>query len=103
MNILIAILVFAALCIILGVALGFCSRIFYVDTDPRDDKILSMLPGANCGGCGYPGCAGLASAIVKDGVDPSNCKPCKKEVVEEIKKYYKEHTGPNGEYINKEQ
>lgn len=102
MGILIAVLVFAVLSALLGLALGICSKVFYVDTDPRDDKILSMLPGANCGGCGYPGCAGLAKAIVENGADPANCKPCKKEVLEEIRKYYKEHTGPNGEYVDPE-
>lgn len=99
MEILIPVLVFVILSAILGVALGICSKVFYVDTDPRDDTILTMLPGANCGGCGYPGCSGLAKAIVEDGADPSACKPCKAERIEEIRKYYKEHTGPNGEYI----
>ncbi len=99
MDILIAILVFAALSAVLGVALGICSKVFYVDTDPRDDTILSMLPGANCGGCGFPGCSGLAKAIVENGTDPSACKPCKKEQVEKIRVYFKEHTGPNGEYV----
>ena len=103
MNILIAVLVFAVISAVLGVALGFCSKIFHVEEDPRIEVIQSKLPGANCGACGYPGCSGLAAAIVENGADPRNCKPCSQNVVEEIRKYYKEHTVPNGEYINPEQ
>jgi len=38
---------------------------FKVDEDPRIDEVAEMLPGANCGGCGYPGCRGLAEALVR--------------------------------------
>lgn len=38
---------------------------FRVDEDPRIDEVAALLPGANCGGCGYPGCRGLAEALVK--------------------------------------
>ncbi len=38
---------------------------FRVDEDPRIDAVAEMLPGANCGGCGYPGCRGLAEALVR--------------------------------------
>lgn len=48
-----------------AVVLYLCSRKFDVKEDPRKNKILNMLPLANCGGCGYPGCAGLAEAIVR--------------------------------------
>ena len=38
---------------------------FYLEEDPRIDGVLEILPGANCGGCGYPGCRGMAEALVK--------------------------------------
>lgn len=38
---------------------------FTVDEDPRIDEVAGLLPGANCGGCGNPGCRGLAEALVK--------------------------------------
>jgi Na+-translocating ferredoxin:NAD+ oxidoreductase RNF subunit RnfB len=38
---------------------------FKVKEDPRIDEVLELLPGANCGGCGYPGCRGLSEALVK--------------------------------------
>lgn len=44
--------------------LGVASRVLYVKEDPRIALIEDNLPGANCGGCGYPGCSGAAAAIV---------------------------------------
>ncbi|MDR1330962.1 MAG: Fe-S cluster domain-containing protein, partial [Tannerella sp.] len=41
------------------------SRKFEVHEDPRIAQALEVLPGANCGGCGYPGCGGFAAACVK--------------------------------------
>lgn len=48
-----------------GVFLGIASQKLKVEVDEREEKILKELPGNNCGGCGYPGCSGLATAIVK--------------------------------------
>lgn len=56
-----------------GLSLLFATVIFFVEKkfkvieDPRIDQVQEVLPGANCGGCGYPGCRGLAEAIVKAG------------------------------------
>ncbi len=55
------------------VALLFATIIFFVNKqfkvveDPRIDEVQEVLPGANCGGCGYPGCRGFAEAVVKVG------------------------------------
>jgi Na+-translocating ferredoxin:NAD+ oxidoreductase subunit B len=48
-----------------GVILYLIARKFRVYEDPRIDEVESVLPGANCGGCGYPGCRGFAEACVK--------------------------------------
>jgi len=54
---------------VLGVAaaiiLYFVAQKFKVYEDPRIDQVDAELPGANCGGCGYPGCRGFAEALVK--------------------------------------
>lgn len=84
-KIMIAVSVLAVLGAILGFAIGLCSKIFYVKEDKRIEKILPLLPGANCGGCGYPGCVGLAKAIVNDNVSINSCRPLKKEKAEEIR------------------
>ncbi|WP_243547186.1 FAD-dependent oxidoreductase [Pseudodesulfovibrio tunisiensis] len=44
--------------------LGVASKLLYVKEDPRIALIEDNLPGANCGGCGFPGCSGAAAAIV---------------------------------------
>ena len=49
---------------IAAVILFFISKKFEVQEDPRITQISEILPGANCGGCGYPGCGGFASACV---------------------------------------
>ncbi|MCK9443891.1 MAG: RnfABCDGE type electron transport complex subunit B [Tissierellaceae bacterium] len=54
-----------------GVLLSIASDIFHVDVDPKIEEIRSVLPGANCGACGFPGCDGLAAAIA-DGKAPVN-------------------------------
>ncbi len=58
---------------IFGIVLGVASKKFAVQKDEREDKILDLLPGANCGGCGYPGCGGLASSILSGKAEISDC------------------------------
>ena len=65
MSILVAILVLGGLGLIFGLVLAVASKVFYVETDPRLDKLNECLPGANCGGCGYAGCAAYAEAVLK--------------------------------------
>lgn len=59
------VLTLCALGVVAAVALFFVAKKFHVWEDPRIDDVEKMLPGANCGGCGFPGCRGLASALVK--------------------------------------
>lgn len=82
--------IFAVIGGLLGILIGICAKIFHVEEDKRVETVQSMLPGANCGGCGFPGCSGMAEAIVENGVSPTNCKPIKAEKVEEINKYLSE-------------
>ena len=65
MSIVIAIAVLGGLGLIFGLVLAVASKVFYVETDPRLDKLNECLPGANCGGCGYAGCAAYAEAVLK--------------------------------------
>jgi len=57
-----------------GLFLGVAGIKFAVETDPREEEVLSALPGNNCGGCGFAGCSGLAAAIAK-GEAPVNACP----------------------------
>ncbi|MHC4662249.1 MAG: RnfABCDGE type electron transport complex subunit B [Planctomycetota bacterium] len=58
-----------------GIVLAIASVKLRVVVDPRIELICEMLPGANCGGCGYPGCTGYAASVVNDSVDVSLCAP----------------------------
>jgi Na+-translocating ferredoxin:NAD+ oxidoreductase subunit B len=60
----------------LGLILAIAGKVFYVEVDTRVEQITNMLPGYNCGACGFPGCAGLAEALVSgDAKSPTQCKP----------------------------
>ena len=74
MTVLAAALCVACVGIFVGIFLGAAGIIFKVKTDEREEKVLAALPGNNCGGCGYPGCSGLAAAIVQ-GEAPVNACP----------------------------
>jgi len=70
--------------IVFGLGLAFASRIFKVELDPRIEKILGALPGANCGACGKAGCAGLAEAITKGDASLTSCPPGGEETYSKI-------------------
>ena len=59
-SIIIAAVVIAAVGIIVGVGLGLFGAKFKVEVDEKEAAVREELPGNNCGGCGYPGCDGLA-------------------------------------------
>lgn len=63
--ILIAVAVLGAIGLVSALVLFLCSKKFAVNEDPRIGQVAELLPGANCGGCGYPGCSGFADALVK--------------------------------------
>ncbi len=73
MTILYAVLVLGIMGVLFGAILGFASKIFKVEVDERLPLIQDALPGANCGGCGFPGCGGLASAIVEGKAPVNGC------------------------------
>jgi len=68
-------IVLTILGIVFGAILAFASKIFAVEKDPREEAIGEILPGANCGGCGYPGCGGFANAVVKGLAPVDACAP----------------------------
>lgn len=63
--ILTAVLVLGAIALVSAVVLYVVSQKFAVKEDPRIPQVLDVLPGANCGGCGFAGCSGMADALVK--------------------------------------
>jgi RnfABCDGE-type electron transport complex B subunit len=74
MTVLFTILTLSLLGILAAVILYFVAQKFKVEEDPRIDDVEKMLPGANCGGCGFAGCRGLADALVsKDDISALFC------------------------------
>ncbi|MGD8700946.1 MAG: (Fe-S)-binding protein [Desulfosarcina sp.] len=69
----IAILLMGGLGLMVGIGLALASKIFYVYVDPKIVAIDDVLPGANCGGCGLPGCSANAEAIVAGQASPNSC------------------------------
>ena len=68
-----AVLTLAALSFLFASLLVLAHRKLHVDEDPRIDAAFRMLPGTNCGACGYPGCLGLAEAMVGGSALPGKC------------------------------
>ena len=61
--------------VLMGLFLAFASKKFEVEVDPKVEAILAVLPGANCGACGFPGCAGYAAGVALEGAKMTLCAP----------------------------
>ena len=83
-NVLLAALILGVVGLILGAALSYASKVFYVKEDERIAQITELLPGANCGGCGFAGCSNYADAIVMDGEPINRCPSCKQDSLDKI-------------------
>ena len=72
-QLLLAVLFMASLGVLLALTLSYANRRLYVYEDPRIDEVEELLPHANCGACGTPGCHPFAQALVANEVDPGLC------------------------------
>ncbi|MFC1744308.1 (Fe-S)-binding protein [Candidatus Riflebacteria bacterium] len=85
--------IFYAVSILVGLGLTFGTILavaykkLRVIEDPRIDNVEEMLPGSNCGACGFPGCRAFAEKLVENGAAPSGCTVSSPETVEEIAGY----------------
>ena len=61
--------------VLMGLFLAFASKKFEVEVDPKVEAILAILPGVNCGACGYPGCSGYAAGVALEGAKMTLCAP----------------------------
>ena len=73
--IILAVAVLAVLGLVGSIILVLASKFMAVYEDPRIAEVTACLAGANCGGCGYAGCADYAKAIVEDGAPTFKCAP----------------------------
>jgi RnfABCDGE-type electron transport complex B subunit len=72
-NIIYATIAISAMGLIFGGLLGIASKIFNIEQDEKLPLIIDALPGANCGGCGYAGCAQFANAVLEGSAKPNAC------------------------------
>ena len=70
--------------LLVALFLSLASKAFAVPVDEREARVLEELPGANCGGCGFSGCAACASAIVSGDAPVTACTVGKKPVADKI-------------------
>lgn len=68
-----------------GIFLGFAGKVFAVKVNQKEKDILDVLPGANCGGCGYSGCAALAAALARGEASATACVVGQEPVANQIK------------------
>ena len=88
MNLLLTVLTLSLLGVLLAVILYFVAQKFKVEEDPRIDEVEKMLPGANCGGCGFAGCRAMSEALVKnDNIDALYCPVAGGDVMKSIAGY----------------
>ncbi len=82
----IVVTIVAVIAIVFAILIVLVSKLCFVKEDEKIEKTLSHLAGANCGGCGFNGCADFAKALVEKRADLSMCGPSSAEGKKEISK-----------------
>ncbi len=84
LDIIVGVGILFGLGVLFAVLLAFANKKFKVFEDPRIDAVEEMLPGANCGACGVPGCHAFAETVVAGDAGPGKCTVSSPEGVETI-------------------
>ncbi len=82
----IAVLVLACLGMVLGALLGFASERLKVEENPMEEELKAMLPGSQCGQCGYVGCGQAAAALARGEATVTLCPPGGRSLAEALAK-----------------
>lgn len=85
-NIIFPIISIGGLGLLFGLGLGYASKKFSVEIDPKIPLVRDELPGANCGGCGFVGCDAFAKAVVEGSAPVNGCPVGGTATVENIAK-----------------
>ncbi len=83
----IAVIATGVIGVVLGVVIGIVAKVFAVEIDERIERVGELLPGANCGGCGFAGCADFAKAVVGAKALPGQCPVCSSADIKNIAEY----------------
>lgn len=84
MAIILSVIVLGILGLVFGLILGVAAKIFEVKEDPKIAEIRALLPGANCGACGFPGCDGMANAMASGKAPASGCPVASSDATQKI-------------------
>lgn len=85
--ILTAVAILGGVGLVFGILIAVANRRLRVDEDPRIDAVVGMLPGANCGACGEPGCRAFAEKLVGGAKQPAGCNVATPDVRAQIATY----------------
>ena len=84
MYVLSAIVCLTLLGLVLGLLLGIAAKYLKVESSPILDEVESLLPGSQCGQCGFPGCRPAAEALVEGNVAATICPPGGSALAEQL-------------------
>ena len=84
MLILTSVAALGGLTIVLALMLIMANKVLHVHEDPRIDIVDDMLPHANCGACGFPGCRSFAEALVAQKTSPGKCTVSSEDGLQQI-------------------
>ena len=73
--------------LVFGALIAIAHKRLWVYEDPRIDGVQALLPGANCGACGHPGCRGFAEAVVAGRIVPAECTVMSADEREQVAEY----------------
>lgn len=86
MYILAAVVILTTLGMTLGFSLGIAGRFLKVESDPLVERVEALMPGSQCGQCGFPGCRPAAEAVVSGTAPVTLCPPGGSSLAEQLAK-----------------
>lgn len=81
-----AIISLTAMGLVLGLMLAYAARVFKVESSPVVDELEALMPGSQCGQCGFPGCRPAAEALAEGSAPVTLCPPGGKSLAEQFAK-----------------
>ncbi len=101
LGVLYGVLILLAIGMLLGLLLALADAKLSVKEDERTETLTELLPGYNCGSCGYPSCHEMAVAILAGKVRQiSQCRPSRPAQREAIIEYLKDAPDADGNIVN---
>lgn len=100
-QILMAVILLSVIGFLFGFGLAFISKIFEVKRNSKIQDVLNLLPGLNCGACGYPNCSLYAQSIVENGVEINLCSSGGQQVLDKLSEFFGQEVESKLKYVAK--